>query len=487
MLIQENTIPSTGTASPFPQTRGGDDPDIEVASAHLVGIGGSGMKALAELLDGFGWELTGSEQEPGSRSARSLRYRGIEVHAGHAAEHVPANAGVLVYSSAVDRGNPERLAAARLGIPQYSYSEMLGRLMRDRVGVSIAGTHGKSTTTALIAWILKSTGQSPSAIFGAGLCSNGRSGWAGESDLFVVESCEYQRNFLNLHPRHAVILGIEPDHFDCFLDLDDTVSAFAGFAAGIDPGGTLLLNADCPNCEVLHLATQADVETFSLNSGSDWWAADLRPVRGGTRFRVIHRDRFLMEVFLPIPGRHNVQNALAAVAMCRSLGVSVAGIREAVHSFPGIQRRYQRKGFWRGVTLIDDYAHHPTAVAATLATVRQEFPDRRVWCAFQPHQAQRTERLLDEFGRSFRDADEVLIAPIFAARESAEITARITSDDLAGRVRANRTSCRAAATLDRVVATLEDETRPGDVVVTMGAGDIDRVQHEFTGRVSRDH
>eukprot|EP00913_Durusdinium_trenchii_P005651 g5269.t1 len=413
--------------APFAFTN--DPATRDLSSAHLVGIGGSGMKALAELLDGLGWKVTGSELDPTSPVAQSLRYRGFEVHAGHADEFVPADTEVLIYSSAIDRSNPERRAAARMGISQWSYSEMLGRLMRDRLGVSIAGTHGKSTTTAMIAWILRSAERSPSVVCGAGLCDNGRSGFAGESDLFVVESCEYQRNFLNLHPRHAVILGIEPDHFDCFLDLDETVSAFAAFAAGLDPAGTLLLNADCPNCEVLHLATQAAVETYSMNPGADWWAADLRAVSGGTRFRVMYGEQFLTEITLPVPGRHNVQNALAAVAMCHSLEVPTGAIRDAMHNFPGIQRRYERKGFWRGVTLIDDYAHHPTAVAATLAALRHEFPRRRIWCAFQPHQILRTERLMDEFSRSFTSVDEVLTAPIYAAREATPGAGGTTSVD----------------------------------------------------------
>jgi UDP-N-acetylmuramate--alanine ligase len=457
------------------------------SSAHLVGIAGSGMKALAELLAGMRWSVSGSEKSTNSPSLQILAQRGIRVHKGHSENYLPNDVDVLIYSSAIGPVNSERQAAAKRGVPQFSLSEFIGELMRDRVGVSVAGTHGKSTTTSLIAWILRHSGQSPSAIIGAELCNDDQNGWAGSGELFVVESCEYQKNFLNLAPNHAVILGIEPDHFDCFDKLEESISAFEEFAGLLPSTGQLLLNGDCPNFERARSASDATVETFSLEPGSDWWATDCRFIPEGTRFRVFHREQFVMEVSLPIPGRHNVQNALAAIAMCSTLGVSAHDLREAIHDYPGIRRRYQRNGFWRGAVLIDDYAHHPTAISLTLQTVRQEYPNRRVICAFQPHQVLRTERLMTEFSAAFTEANDVLVVPVFAARETMDEQTVNTSKELAAGISRNGTPARFLPSLDQLVTTLEDESRPGDVVITMGAGDIDRVQHEFTRRVQRDY
>ncbi|GAB4137977.1 MAG: UDP-N-acetylmuramate--L-alanine ligase [Planctomycetaceae bacterium] len=462
-------------------------------TVHLVGIAGSGMKALAEYLADSGWSISGSEQSEESSASWSLRELGICIHPGHSEKHLSAECDILIHSSAIGPDNPERLAAEKLGIPQFSLSEFLGQMMRDRIGLSIAGTHGKSTTSALLAWIFEHAGLKPSAIVGAEFCDadhqkrSHRNGWAGDGAYLIVESCEFRRNFLNLSPQHAVILGIEPDHFDCFMNVEESVAAYAKFASQLPVNGSLLLNGDCPHSETLRKVCMANVETYSLTPGADWWATDFRFLRGGTRFRVFHREDFLTEICLPLPGRHNIQNALAAVAMSFSQGISANTIREAICEFPGIRRRYERTGYWRGVRMIDDYAHHPTAVASTLQTVRQEFPNRRILCAFQPHQVLRTQQLMSEFSTAFQDADEVMIVPVYTAREGADSPAKDVSIGLARQIQTAGTSCRFLPSLDHLTTTLEDEARPGDVVVTMGAGDIDRVQHEFTRRVQRNH
>ena len=445
------------------------------------------MRALAGLLNGMGWRVTGSDMEMPAAARDAMTRRGLRVHAGHAEKYLPENCDVLVHTSAVGPMNPERQQAERLGIPQISFSRMLGRLMQDRVGVCIAGTHGKSTTTAITAWILRESGFSPSAVIGATLCGEDQNGWAGDGELLVAESCEYQRNFLNLSPQHAVILGIEADHFDSFADIDEIESAFAEFADRVSPSGTLLLNGDCPRCVSIADRTASTAEMFSLQKTSDWWAADWRSLRRGSRFRVFARNRFVTEISLPIPGRHNVQNALAAVALCVRLGVPVQEIRESIAEFPGIQRRYERVGFWRGVTIIDDYAHHPTAVRATLETVRQEYPERRVWCLFQPHQVLRTRRLMSEFAGAFTAADEILLTKVYRVRESVDADAKSASIELTAGIVAHGGHCRYVDSLDRMVRISEDESRPGDVVVIMGAGDIDRIRHEFTRSIQRDH
>jgi len=457
-------------------------------AAHLVGICGTGMKALAELLTDLKWQVTGSDLQKTGPTLDAMRRRGLRIHSGHNDKFLPQDADVLVYSPAVNANNPERKRAEALGVTQMSYSQMLGYLMRDQTGVSIAGTHGKSTTTAMTAWIAETAGLAPSVIVGAELCDLGRSGWAGLGDPFVVESCEYQQSFLDLTPKHAAILGIEPDHFDCYENLDATIAAFAAFASRVAPDGSLLLPLDCDAAKQCAERSSAVVETFSLTDpAADWWITDARPAGGATRYRVFHQGLYYSEVVLQLPGPHNAHNAVAAIALSHRLGVSPAEVRDALVEFHGIRRRFECVGSWRGVTLIDDYAHHPTAVAATLETARREFGDRRIWCAFQPHQTSRTQALLNEFAHSFAAADEILIAPTFAAREMATTSEDPSAAVLAEQVSETGCSARWCGSLDRVIATLEDEVRPGDVLITMGAGDIDQVHHEFTRRLQRNH
>lgn len=457
-----------------------------IRSAHLIGVCGTGMKALSEMLIGMGCRVTGSDQQrPGPRQL-AMAKKGLRIHFGHGDQHLPDDVDVLVHSPAIDPNNAELQLARQRQIPILTYSQMLGRLMASRTGVSIAGTHGKSTTTALVASALQTSGREPSAIIGAELCQSEVSGWTGAGDLFVVESCEYQRNFLELNPTHAVVLGVEADHFDCFTSIEQTVSAFQEFTAGIPSDGSLLLRNDCPHTQALATATHCDVTTFSLQTGADWWASDIRQTERATRFRVFHGGTYFSEVLLPLTGQHNVSNALAAIGLLHRLGLSSSEIQEGLLEFPGIGRRYERKGSWRGITLIDDYAHHPTAIKTTLETARREFGNRRIWCAFQPHQVSRTQNLLNDFQTAFGAADKVLISPVFAARENVDPQTRIdVSTQLADKLNQHNCSARSVDSLDQMIATLDDEAQPGDVLVTMGAGDINRVHYEFTRRLQR--
>lgn len=461
------------------------------AAAHLVGIGGAGMKALAELLVGLGWKVTGSDVRDSDTLDR-MRQQGLKVFAGHDDAALPPVVDVLVHSPAVGPENPERVAAARRGLPQLTLSETLGALMAGRVGVAVTGTHGKSTTTAMVATVLRRAGRKPSAAFGAELCGGGRSGWAGDGGLLVVEGCEYRRNFLALRPTHAAILNVEADHFDCYADLAAVKAAFGEFASLLPSHGTLLVRGDCPAATEAAARASAKVVTFSSEPTGDYWATDLRPAEAGTRFRVFRRGEYLAEMTARVPGAHNVANALAAAALCCELGVSPDEIREGLWEFRGVRRRFEAVGTWRGRVLIDDYAHHPTAVRAVLEATRRRHPGRRICCAFQPHQVSRTLALLQEFAASLALADSVLLVPIYAAREAihdksddpepAAVVRRLTDALVAA-----GTPARLLPSLDLLPGAVDHDTRPGDVLVTMGAGDIDRVHHEFSRRLRRHH
>ncbi len=457
------------------------------ARAHLVGICGAGMKGLAELLSGLGWQVTGSDLSPVAPVFQTMQARGIRVHTGHQDHHLPAETDVLVYSPAVDVNNPERRMAARLGIPQMSYSQMLGHLMRDRVGVAIAGTHGKSTTTALAACILGGSHVGASAVVGAQLRGIGCNGWAGTGDVLVVESCEYQRSFLDTVPRYATILGIEPDHFDCYGTFDETIEAFGAFARRVDAGGKLLIRHGCAVSQQAARQAQAEVITLSRTLEGDWFADSPRPAETGMRFRIFFRGEFFLEAVVGLVGEHNVFNVLAAVALSHYAGATTEEIRDGLAEFPGIGRRFEKLGWWRGIALVDDYAHHPTEVKATLETARAQFSGRKIWCAFQPHQVSRTLALMDEFAASFSAADEVLVAPVFAARETLDDEPVAAARELCRRIAARGVSAHFCDSLDRIRATIDDSARAGDVFLTLGAGDIYRVHHELSGRIQRDH
>ncbi len=456
-----------------------------IRAAHLVGIGGSGMQALAQLMHGSRCRITGSDQTISDRLFWQMHQQGLRVNRGHDAAHLPEDADVLIYSPAIPDDNPERREAARCRLPQLSLSQAIGRLMSGRTGVSVAGTHGKTSTTALLGHLLDTAGLSPSVLAGAEIRGRGASGWAGRGSLFVAESCEYRQHFLDLTPRHAILLNIEPDHFDCFPTLESSIKTFSRFAAQLPDDGTLLVNANCPSAMQAARQSQADIVTFGSRIGANWWLSDMRQTSLGWRFRVFYQSTFFGEFDLPLPSRHQVLNAVAAIAMSHQLGAKRRDIAEGLQSFPGVVRRFEHVGSWRGVTLIDDYAHHPTAIRSTLKTARERYGRRRVWCAFQPHQISRTKALLPDFARSLCVADQVLISPIYAAREVDTDDRQRLSTEMANRVNRAGVPARFVESLDEITATIETEARPGDVFVTLGAGDIDRIAHQFTQRLQR--
>ncbi len=485
--------------------------------AHLVGIAGNGMRALADVLVSWGWTLSGSDAN--AVEVSRLACAGVQGYAGHAAENVAHDTELIVYSDAVPPDNPELRRAAELGIPALSYFQMLGRLSAGRPTIAVAGTHGKSTTTAMLAHVLVRAGQDPTVLCGAapiGATSGGRAGRLRaplplaegpemrmtdgiaqcklphpipsllprpsslpnpqstlSNPFFLIEACEYRSNFLHLRPTQAAILNVELDHVDCFDSLAAVEGAFRRFAALLPEAGFLLARHDCESTRRAIQDAKCRVETFGLASGADWSATGLEADRGRFRFTLLRRGCPLCPVRLSVPGRHNVLNALAAAALAYENGVSAEEIAAGLADFPGLRRRLETLGAWRGATVIDDYAHHPTEVAAALAAVRLMHPHARVWCVFQPHQASRTARLLDELAKSLQNADNVMVAEVFRAREGVPRPGEATAADLARRAAELGAAVVPVHATAEIVEVLRTQLAPGDVWVTLGAGNME--------------
>ena len=337
----------------------------------------------------------------------------------------------------------------------------------------------------MVGWILDQAGFDPTVVIGATVPQLGGPSRVGSGQIFVAESCEFGHSFHHLRPQIATVLNIEPDHLDFYRDLDEIVESFRQFVDQVPRGGLVVAHGSEAVVARAVATTRARVETFSLQPGGTWWAADLRHDRGRYRFRVFREGDFVTTFSLQIPGQHNVENALAAMAVCWTLGVRPKLIREALEEFRGCGRRFEFRGIWRGVTLIDDYAHHPSEVQATLRAAREMFPSRRIWCVFQPHQLSRTQALFDQFAHSFGDADQVILPAIYAAREKYDEQASKTALRLAMAITENGTEARHVADFSLLVPFLEANLQPADVLIIMGAGDIGKVADAFARRLSR--
>ncbi len=434
---------------------------------HVIGIGGTGLSAIAKVLHERGEAVTGSDQAP-SPYAQALEALGVPVIYGHAAANV-GGARLVLVSSAVSADNPEVVAARQAGIPILRREQYFGELTAGYRTVAVAGTHGKSTTTAMIAWILDQAGRDPTFILGGVAVDLGTNARAGKGIEFVVEADEYDRAFLGLHPSVAVVTNIEHDHPDCYPTAADFRAAFDAFGAQVQD--LLIACADDPAAAALAPAGVRRM-SYAVHAPADWRADNLRPsTEGGTTFTAWRHDLRLGTVCLTLPGEHNVSNALAALAATEQLGIPYATSSASLGTFHGVGRRFEVLGQAGGVTVIDDYAHHPSEIRATLQAARQRYPQADVWAVFQPHTFSRTRALMDGFAGAFGDADHVLVTEIFAAREQPD---GVTS----GRrlVEAmTHPQARFVPSLDEALAVLEAEVLPGSVVVTLSAGDANRV------------
>ena len=412
------------------------------------------------------------------------------VVANHAADNVAETVGLVIFSDAIGPGNPELQRAGQRKIPTLRYFQALGLLADARQTIAVAGTHGKSTVSAMIGAILRTAGADPTVVFGAEPVGGDRVGRGGShlgrGPAMVVEACEYRANFLHLRPREAVLLGIEHDHFDCYPTIGRLEHAFGLFARSVRAEGRLLVPHACRRSRVAAASAACRWETFGWEEGADWRATRLGNRLGRYGFTVERAGRPLCRVDLKVLGRHNVLNALAAAAVGLQNGANAEQIADALSHWPGLRRRLEMVGQAGGVTWVDDYAHHPTEIAAALRAVREAFPDRRVFCLFEPHQASRTARTLDETAVSLQNADVTLITEIFRAREPLPANGEVTAADLARSVRALGAEVPPIHGADRCAEHLAHRLRPGDVLVTLGAGNIGTTGYELFERLRKD-
>ncbi|MCY2929156.1 MAG: UDP-N-acetylmuramate--L-alanine ligase [Planctomycetota bacterium] len=450
---------------------------------HLIGIGGSGMCALAEVLLAQKALVTGSDMAGGEAVDR-LTKDGAVIAIGQRPENLPPQCDLVVCSAAIHPQNPEYLAAKARGLEIVKYSQMLGRLMRQKLGIAVAGTHGKSTTSAMISYALYMDGADPSFIVGAVVDQLGTPSGAGAGPHFVAEACEFDRSFLNLDPTCALILNIEEDHLDCYQDLDGIIEAFRSFAARVPAHGLVIANGEDRNTAAALRTGQAptaacQVQTFGLTDGCYWQGVIQSRLCGCVKMEVRCGGKSFCEMTLALPGLHNAYNALAATAALHYAGMPPARIAQWVGQFTGAKRRIQFRARAKGITVVDDYAHHPTEIQASLKAIRDYYEPKRLLCVFQPHQHSRTRFLINDFARCFDAANEIVVPDIYFVRDSEREKDHISSEDLVSQIRLHGGSARYIKTFTDIIRFLQAQLTPGDVVVTMGAGNIWEVADEI--------
>ncbi len=421
-------------------------PNVDLKSikkVHFIGIGGIGVSAIARMMLLEGKEVSGSDQSE-SLVTEELAKLGAKIFIGQKSENISSETDLIIYTIAIPHDNPERVAGEHLNIPAITYPEALGQISKSKTTVAVAGTHGKTTTTAMIAQIALAAKLEPTVVVGSFMLSEDghKSNFiAGSGNLLIAEACEYKRSFLNLSPKIVVITNIDEDHLDYYKDLADIQSAFVELVQKVPADGYLICDKNDVNLQPVIASAKCQFIDY-VEEGSDG-------------------------LNLLVPGAHNVSNGRAALSAARVLGIDSAVAVKALNSFRGTWRRFEFKGEAGGALVYDDYAHHPTEIKATLLAARDKFPARRLIAVFQPHLYSRTKLLLTDFAESFTLADEVLIAPIYAAREAPDPT--ISHEVLAQNIGA---SARAFSSLPEIVAYLKQSTEPNDLIITIGAGNV---------------
>jgi len=444
---------------------------VKYQRVHIVGIGGIGLSAIARVLLARGVQVSGSDQTA-SPMTDELARLGAKISIGHRAENL-GDVDLVLVTSAAPEDNPEIVQARRRKFRIVKRYNFFPELTMGKTTIAVAGTHGKTTTTGMIAMILANAGLDPDAVIGGIIPELGGNARAGQGKYFVIEADEYDRAFLGLRPAIAVVTSIEMDHPDIYRDVDEVASAFRKFMRLVPREGIVIGWGDAERvARELKQVAGTRVVRYGFNVDNDWRARDVVPnAQGGSDFVVWRGGEEIRDWRLEIPGTHNVLNALAAVVVADAVGVDLEIVRATLKDFRGAARRFEIKGEFRGVTVVDDYAHHPTEIRATLAAARMRYPNRNIWAVFQPHTFTRTKALLEEFANAFADADHVIVTEIYAAREcdnrgvsGAHIVNRMTHRD-----------ARFIASLDTTAEFLIDRLNTSDVLITLGAGDVNRV------------
>ncbi|MEE0954286.1 MAG: UDP-N-acetylmuramate--L-alanine ligase [Eubacterium sp.] len=443
---------------------------------HFIGIGGISMSGLASILLSRKFTVTGSDRTP-SALTEELEAKGAHIIYGQKAENITEGIDCVVYTAAIHPDNPEYAAAKSMGIAMLSRAELLGQMMKFYgTPICVSGTHGKTTTTSIAAHILLAAHKDPTISVGGILPLIGGNIRVGGQGTFLMEACEYTNSFLSFFPKVAIILDVDADHLDFFKDLADIRHSFRLFAEKVPADGTLIINADDPAYRYLSDALSCSVLSYSMSGreDADYTAKNITfDTYGCASFTALKHGRILGSFTLKIPGEHNVANCLAAIAMADLLGINAETIQEGLNSFHGTDRRFQLKGHLNGATVVDDYAHHPTEIRATLKTALK-YPHKKLWVVFQSHTYSRTKMLMKDFADALSMADEVILPDIFPAREKQEDFG-ITSRDLQAEIRKLGTDCRYNPSFEAIEDFLRSNVKEGDLVITMGAGNVNRI------------
>lgn len=446
-------------------------------TVHFIGIGGISMSGLAEILLSKGFTISGSDIQKSDLTSL-LESRGARIYIGQKAENITGDIAVIVFTAAVGPGNPEYDAAVNSGIPMLTRAQLLGQMMSNyNMAIGVSGTHGKTTTTSMLAEILLKAGLDPTVTVGGILSSIGGNLRVGASDNFLTEACEYTNSFLSFSPTIGVILNIQEDHLDFFKDLNDIRSSFNRYAKLLPASGLLVINSDIDNYREICEGVNAPVITVGSAPDSDYSACDIQNGEHGISYMLMKNNKPVARVNLGVFGLHNVYNSLAAIAVADSRSIDIEVTLSALSSFTGANRRFQLKGVKNGMTILDDYAHHPAEISATLKTAREAYPDKRIVCIFQPHTYTRTKAFLKEFADALSDADLVILADIYAARE--KNTIGISSEDIKLLIDEKKSSCLYLGSLDSIRKYILENCGKPDLVITMGAGDVVKIGDEI--------
>jgi UDP-N-acetylmuramate--alanine ligase len=450
---------------------------------HFIGIGGIGMSGLAMLLLKHKAIVTGSDQNPGETIDHLCEF-GADIKIGHKEHNLAPDADAVVISAAIREENPELRMARREGIRVYKYAEMLGKVFQFYQGIAISGTHGKSTTSGWLAYILKLAGLEPNFVVGAVVTQLAGSSGVGSGQHFVAEACEFDRSFLNLKPQIAVILNIEADHLDYYKDEAEIVEAFRDFALGTKNSGVIIANGEDKNVAKITsdpglLDNKRKIETFGFGKENNFYADNIVEKDGLYSFDVYRNKELLGKTHISVPGRHNVANALAVIAAATNAGIATKDILRLLPGFTGVDRRLMLKAKINGITILDDYAHHPTEIRASLKAIKEHYQPKRLWCVFQPHQYSRTRFLLADFAESFKLADITIVPEIYFVRDSQQSRKEVNAQVLVDKIRAKGSEALFIDGFDSICDYLTKQVSAGDVVVTMGAGDVWKVSDEF--------